>query len=266
MITNAIISAAPQHLAGGAQSLMIGIIAGVVTLIDMAMNAWMHELYKVLGLFIALIVTNCAVLGRAESFSSRNPVLPSILDGAGMGIGFTWVLIVIGGVREILGSGIASRPGSLLLGEHFHWLEITVFPDFQAFCWRSCRPGRSLFWASCWRSSGRSPPRRAAGQDPRRTDRVAVSRPRSERTMKISVVYAAPRPAVRLPGGGRAPAWPRRSSTPGCCATARHRPEQAKGRGLRQVRQTRQPAEGGRSGEIYQRITRVLDEDDDDDD
>jgi len=142
MITNAIISALRHSISPAVRNpLMIGIIAGVVTLIDMAINAWMHELYKVLGLFIALIVTNCAVLGRAESFCSRNPVLPSILDGAGMGIGFTWVLVVIGGIREILGSGTLFAQASLLLGEHFHWLEITVFPDFQGILLAILPPG-----------------------------------------------------------------------------------------------------------------------------
>ncbi|EWC39155.1 RnfABCDGE type electron transport complex subunit E [Pseudomonas stutzeri] len=142
MITNAIISALRQSISPAVRNpLMIGIIAGVVTLIDMAMNAWMHELYKVLGLFIALIVTNCAVLGRAESFSSRNPVLPSILDGAGMGIGFTWVLVLIGGIREILGSGTLFAQASLLLGEHFRWLEITVLPGFQGILLAILPPG-----------------------------------------------------------------------------------------------------------------------------
>jgi len=120
---------------------MIGVIAGVVTLIDMAMNAWMHEMYKVLGLFIALIVTNCAVLGRAESFCLKNPVIPSILDGAGMGIGFTWVLVVIGGIREILGSGTLFSQASSLLGPHFQWLEMTVLPDFQGILLAILPPG-----------------------------------------------------------------------------------------------------------------------------
>ncbi|ABP79015.1 MULTISPECIES: electron transport complex subunit E [Stutzerimonas stutzeri subgroup] len=142
MITNAIISALRHSISPAVRNpLMIGIIAGVVTLIDMAINAWMHELYKVLGLFIALIVTNCAVLGRAESFCSRNPVLPSILDGAGMGIGFTWVLVVIGGIREILGSGTLFAQASLLLGEHFRWLEITVLPGFQGILLAILPPG-----------------------------------------------------------------------------------------------------------------------------
>lgn len=142
VITNALVSSLRHTISPAVRNpLMIGIIAGVVTLIDMAMNAWMHEMYKVLGLFIALIVTNCAVLGRAESFCSKNPVLPSIIDGLGMGIGFTWVLIVIGGVREILGSGTLFAGASLLLGEQFHWMELTVLPDFQGIVLAILPPG-----------------------------------------------------------------------------------------------------------------------------
>nr|Q9EVN2.1 RecName: Full=Ion-translocating oxidoreductase complex subunit E; AltName: Full=Rnf electron transport complex subunit E [Stutzerimonas stutzeri]CAC03729.1 RnfE protein [Stutzerimonas stutzeri] len=144
MITNAIISALRHSISPAVRNpLMIGIIAGVVTLIDMAINAWMHELYKVLGLFIALIVTNCAVLGRAESFCSRNPVLPSILDGRrAWASGFTWVLVVIGGIREILGQRARCSPRPrLLLGEHFRWLEITVLPGFQGILLAILPPG-----------------------------------------------------------------------------------------------------------------------------
>ncbi|MDO8329461.1 MAG: electron transport complex subunit E [Fluviicoccus sp.] len=107
---------------------MIAIIAGMVTVVDMAMNAWMHELYKVLGLFIALIVTNCAVLGRTEAFALRNGPVASVLDGLGMGLGFTWALTLLGGVREVLGSGTLFAGASTLLGPHFHWLEMTVMP------------------------------------------------------------------------------------------------------------------------------------------
>jgi len=140
--TNAIISSMRHTISPEVRNpVMIGVIAGVVTLIDMAMNAWMHEMYKVLGLFIALIVTNCAVLGRAESFCLKNPVIPSMLDGAGMGIGFTWVLVVIGGVREILGSGTLFSQASSLLGPHFQWLEITVLPDFQGILLAILPPG-----------------------------------------------------------------------------------------------------------------------------
>lgn len=142
VLTNALISALRHTIAPEVRNpVMIGLIAGVVTLTDMAMNAWMHELYKVLGLFIALIVTNCAVLGRAESFSLKHPVLPSMLDGLGMGLGFTWVLVLIGGIREILGSGTLFAQASSLLGPHFQWLEITVLPGYQGILLAILPPG-----------------------------------------------------------------------------------------------------------------------------
>ena len=81
------------------------LIAGLVTLVDMAMNAWLHDLYKVLGLFIALIVVNCAILGRAEAFAVKNGVLASAVDGLAMGLGFTGALTLVGLIREFLGAG-----------------------------------------------------------------------------------------------------------------------------------------------------------------
>lgn len=119
----------------------IVLIASAVTLVDMAINAWMHELYKVLGLFIALIVTNCAIFGRAESFASKNAVLPAMADALAMGIGFTWVLVAVGGMREILGSGTLFTHASLLLGESFTWLELTVIPDFSGILLSILPPG-----------------------------------------------------------------------------------------------------------------------------
>jgi electron transport complex protein RnfE len=109
----------------------IVIIATLVTLTDFALNAWLHPLHKVLGLFIPLIVTNCAILGRAESFASKSMVLPSLVDGFAMGVGFTWVLMVLGGIREVLGSGTLFANASLLLGSWFSFLEITVIPDYR---------------------------------------------------------------------------------------------------------------------------------------
>lgn len=108
---------------------MIAVIAGMVTVVDMAMNAWLHELYKVLGLFIALIVTNCAVLGRTEAFALKHGPLPSLLDGLGMGLGFTLALTMLGAIREIIGSGTLFAQASSLLGSHFHWLELKLLPD-----------------------------------------------------------------------------------------------------------------------------------------
>lgn len=83
----------------------ITIIAAFVTVVEMAMNAWMHEMYLVLGLFIPLIVVNCAILGRAEAFASKNSVLDSLIDAIAIGSGFTLALLLLGGVREILGQG-----------------------------------------------------------------------------------------------------------------------------------------------------------------
>jgi len=83
----------------------IVIIASFVTMVDLTLHAFSPELYKALGLFIPLIVVNCIILGRAEAFASKNGVLDSILDGLGMGIGFTLVLTILGAIREILGVG-----------------------------------------------------------------------------------------------------------------------------------------------------------------
>jgi len=83
----------------------IVVIATFVTIVDLFMNAYLPDLHQVLGLFIPLIVVNCIVLGRAEAFASKNSVVSSILDGLGMGLGFTWALTVLAAVRELLGSG-----------------------------------------------------------------------------------------------------------------------------------------------------------------
>lgn len=85
--------------------IFIVIIATFVTIVDMVMNAFQYQLHKELGIFIPLIVVNCIILGRAEAFASRNRILYSILDGIGMGIGFTLALVIIATFREILGNG-----------------------------------------------------------------------------------------------------------------------------------------------------------------
>ena len=78
------------------------VIAGFVTVVQLLMNAFTYELYLTLGIFIPLIVTNCAIIGRAEAFASKNPVLPAALDGLMMGAGFTAVLMLLGAMREAL--------------------------------------------------------------------------------------------------------------------------------------------------------------------
>ena len=117
------------------------VIAVLVTLVDLVMNAWLHDLYKVLGLFIPLIVTNCAILGRAESFASKQKILPSLADGLMMGLGFTVALVLLGAVREIIGSGTLFANASLLMGESFGFLEMTVIPDYRGFLLFVLPPG-----------------------------------------------------------------------------------------------------------------------------
>ena len=104
------------------------IVAANVTFVDLFMNAYMHDLYKVLGLFIPLIVSNCLPLARLESFAAKEPVLPSLADGVFMGLGFTLALTAIGAVREIVGAGTLFADASLLLGPAFKFLEMRVLP------------------------------------------------------------------------------------------------------------------------------------------
>ncbi len=120
------------------------LIATTVTVADMIINAFLHDLYKVLGLFIPLIVTNCVILGRAEAYASRQKVLPSMLDGLMMGLGFTAVLVVLGMIREIIGSGTLFANASLLLGQTFAFLELTVIPNYKGYLIMILPPGGFL--------------------------------------------------------------------------------------------------------------------------
>lgn len=117
------------------------IIACIVTVVDLALNAWVHDLHKVLGLFIPLIVTNCAILGRAEAFASRKTPLIATYDGLMMGLGFTAALVALGAAREVLGSGTLFANASLLLGDGLGFLEITVIPDYSGFLLLILPPG-----------------------------------------------------------------------------------------------------------------------------
>jgi len=104
----------------------IVIIASFVTIVDLSMNAYLPALHKQLGLFIPLIVVNCIVLGRAEAFASKNSIGSSILDGLGMGLGFTFALFLLGTTREILGSG--SFLGMKFIGDNDGMLVFVLAP------------------------------------------------------------------------------------------------------------------------------------------
>ncbi len=120
------------------------IIASIVTTIELLMHAWLHELYLVLGIFIPLIVTNCSILGRAEAYASKNRVLPSMLDGMMMGLGFTLVLVVLGGLREALGHGTLFSHAHLMFGDMAKNWTLVLVDDYSGLLLAILPPGAFL--------------------------------------------------------------------------------------------------------------------------
>ena len=105
-LSNGVISAMRHHIPPSIRLIIqITIVASIVIVIDQFMQAFMFEMSKKLSIFVGLIVTNCLVLGRAEAFAMRNPVLPSVMDGLGNGLGYSLVLLIVGALREFLGTG-----------------------------------------------------------------------------------------------------------------------------------------------------------------
>ncbi len=117
------------------------IIASVVTMIELLMKAFFYDLYLVLGIFIPLIVTNCAIIGRAEGFASKNPVGASALDGFMMGLGFLIILAILGGMREIIGFGTLFANANLMFGETVGTLTIVFDADYGGFLLAILPPG-----------------------------------------------------------------------------------------------------------------------------
>lgn len=117
------------------------IIASFVTSAELLMQAFAYELYEILGIFIPLIVTNCAILGRADAFASKNSLLPSALDGLMMGLGFSAVLIVLGALREAVGQGTLFSGMELLLGAAAADWKIVLVDDYADFLFAILPPG-----------------------------------------------------------------------------------------------------------------------------
>ncbi|MDC0407472.1 electron transport complex subunit E [bacterium] len=107
------------------------LIASFVTIVELLMQSYFYDLYLILGIFVPLIVTNCAILARAEAFASKNSWDKSALDGLMMGIGFSLILILLGAMRELIGSGTLFDQSSLILGSLGDTLSVTVFNDYQ---------------------------------------------------------------------------------------------------------------------------------------
>lgn len=102
------------------------VIATFVTIIEMFMKAYAQPIYKSLGIFLPLIVVNCIILARAEAFAFKNKIIPSIIDGLGMGIGYTVAVVILGSIREVIGAG--TFMGIKLFGENFQAAGIFVMP------------------------------------------------------------------------------------------------------------------------------------------
>jgi Na+-translocating ferredoxin:NAD+ oxidoreductase subunit E len=117
------------------------VIASVVTVIELAMNAYFHELYLILGIFIPLIVTNCNIIGRAEAFASKNDPGRALADGLMMGLGFLLVLVVLGGLREIVGQGTLFTQAHLMFGEAAREWTLHLVDDYRGFLLAVLPPG-----------------------------------------------------------------------------------------------------------------------------
>ena len=115
------------------------IIAALVTIVDLAFNAFLHDLYLVLGIFIPLIVTNCIVLARVEAFAAKNGIRAAAMDGLMMGVGFVWVIGLLGLIRELLGQGTLFAGIEMLIPSAH---AIQVFPaDYPGFLIAILPPG-----------------------------------------------------------------------------------------------------------------------------
>lgn len=117
------------------------IIAALVTCAELLMQAFTYELYEILGIFIPLIVTNCAILGRADAFACKNPVLPAAIDGLMMGLGFMAVLLVLGALREVIGQGTLFTGMNLIFGDIALTWELEIFTDYPNFLFAILPPG-----------------------------------------------------------------------------------------------------------------------------
>jgi electron transport complex protein RnfE len=121
------------------------IIAAAVTCIELLMQAYAYELFQILGIFLPLITTNCVILGRADGFAARNSVAPAFYDGLIMGVGFAAVLVVLGGLRELSGTGALFANMDLLFGPDAANWKIEVFGNYQPFLLAILPPGAFIF-------------------------------------------------------------------------------------------------------------------------
>ncbi len=121
------------------------IIASAVTCIELLMQAFAYELYQILGIFLPLITTNCVILGRADAFASKNSLAPAVYDGFIMGVGFGVILVLLGALRELIGTGALFANMDLLFGSAAANWQVTVVEGYQPFLLAILPPGAFIF-------------------------------------------------------------------------------------------------------------------------
>lgn len=126
-------------------AVFVMIIAAAVTCVELLMQAFAYELYEVLGIFLPLITTNCIILGRADAFAAKNPVMPSMIDGLMMGLGGLCVMVVLGALRELTGSGALFADMHLLFGELARDWKVQIFTANENFLLAILPPGAFIF-------------------------------------------------------------------------------------------------------------------------
>lgn len=142
VISNTLVSAIRHQISDEIRiPVFIAIIATMVTMVDLLMNAYFHTLHGILGIFIPLIVTNCAILARAEAFASKNTIDRAVLDGLFMGVGFLIVLVILGAAREIIGSGTLFDQAHLMFGEAARTWTIHFSDDYEGVLLAILPPG-----------------------------------------------------------------------------------------------------------------------------
>lgn len=157
------------------------IIASLVTCIELLMKAYTYELYEILGIFIPLIITNCAILGRADAFACKNPIHLAAWDGFVMGLGFAAVLLVLGAIREIIGSGTLFADMDLLFGPIAEGWKIQPFADYPGFLVAVLPPGAFIItglliaWKNSIDAKIKAKEQAAAVDTPKESRRVRVT-------------------------------------------------------------------------------------------
>ena len=117
------------------------VIACFVTIVEYLTKAYFYDLFLILGIFLPLITTNCAIIARAEAYASKNSISRSFVDGLMMGVGFAAVLVVLGGMRELIGQGTLFADAHLMFGESARWMTITFFEDYEGYLLAILPPG-----------------------------------------------------------------------------------------------------------------------------